>query len=432
VPLKCQRSFPSADWDNRTDLIENAHGENLGGFISQNGSKCVKQDETSLSLAANTPKLKTSSASRRTSVRRRHEPGVPANASSSRAELVRTLGLMALAALMGLTSWVIASISTWMVPVYVSAMVLIFVFPQSRHHGESEQSGKRDGVDPDERGEVTRPAGSDTNSPSATYLEVDALAAASAKGSRPHGSSTTKRRRPRSQGRRPAQPAPESVVASTPAAWIRVGPGKFVRADSRVEGFPSAPLPHTNATSEATKAPGEVESPVRECGEETHPASMSTVILEPTWEELEESGQGPQAAPEPITGEYGIAPSAFGSGSLTAFAEEDSRDQGLTGLPGASTTGARISILGRPGSGQSGSWCGLQPRSSALAGFTHKTRRKRQQWSSRIIRSERERYGFAEHARAVRCKARLAVQRDFGRSFKVHRGYQPRSPPGRW
>ena len=47
-------------------------------------------------------------------------------------------GVVVLAALMGFTSWVVASISTWLVPVYVTAMVLIFVTPQAQHLGESE------------------------------------------------------------------------------------------------------------------------------------------------------------------------------------------------------------------------------------------------------------------------------------------------------
>ena len=35
-----------------------------------------------------------------------------------------------LAGLLGITSWVVASVSTWLVPVYVTAMVFIFVSPR--------------------------------------------------------------------------------------------------------------------------------------------------------------------------------------------------------------------------------------------------------------------------------------------------------------
>ena len=41
--------------------------------------------------------------------------------------------MVVLAGLLGLTSWVIASVSTWLVPVYVTAMALIFVIPRAEH-----------------------------------------------------------------------------------------------------------------------------------------------------------------------------------------------------------------------------------------------------------------------------------------------------------
>ena len=60
-------------------------------------------------------------------------PALGAKADEGRSELFRTLGIVALAVLMGLTSWVIASVSTWMVPAYVTAMVLIFATPRAPH-----------------------------------------------------------------------------------------------------------------------------------------------------------------------------------------------------------------------------------------------------------------------------------------------------------
>ena len=144
-----ERSSPGADWDQETGRPEETDGENPEGSIGQDGSKCVKQDETSLSPTSSTPKVRSSTVSRRTPFRRHQEPGEPANAGARRAELVRTLGIVVLAALMGLTSWVVASISTWLVPVYVTAMVLIFVMPRVQHLEEpepaSEPAGERTG-----------------------------------------------------------------------------------------------------------------------------------------------------------------------------------------------------------------------------------------------------------------------------------------------
>ena len=160
-----ERSSPRADWDNKTGRPEETDGENPEGSIGQDGSKCVKQDGTSLSPTSSTPKVRSSTASRRTPFRRHHEPGEPATAGARRAELVRILGIVVLAALMGLTSWVVASISTWLVPVYVTAMVLIFVFPQVQHLGEPEPAGEPAGVSADRASEATSPASSGADSP---------------------------------------------------------------------------------------------------------------------------------------------------------------------------------------------------------------------------------------------------------------------------
>ena len=158
-----ERSSPGADWD-ETGRPEETDGENPEGSIGQDGSKCVKQDETSLSPTSSTPKVRSSTASRRTPFRRHQEPGEPANAGARQAELVRTLGIVVLAALMGLTSWVVASISTWLVPVYVTAMVLIFVIPQVQHLEEPEPAGEPAGERADRASEVNSPASSGPDS----------------------------------------------------------------------------------------------------------------------------------------------------------------------------------------------------------------------------------------------------------------------------
>ena len=253
-----ERSSPRADWDNETGRPEETDGENPEGSIGQDGSKCVKQDGTSLSPTSSTPKVKSSTASRRTPFRRHHEPGEPATAGARRAELVRILGIVVLAALMGLTSWVVASISTWLVPVYVTAMGLIFVIPQVQLLGEPEPAGEPAGVSADRASEAASPASSGADSPGATTLEGDGSPDASATGAKPSGSPTPKRRRTRGQGRKPVKPGPEPAITTSPAAWIRIGPGKFVRADSQDQGDASAPVPH--APLEAAEASIEAKS----------------------------------------------------------------------------------------------------------------------------------------------------------------------------
>ena len=478
-----ERSSPRADWDNKTGRPEETDGENPEGSIGQDGSKCVKQDGTSLSPTSSTPKVKSSTASRRTPFRRHHEPGEPATAGARRAELVRILGIVVLAALMGLTSWVVASISTWLVPVYVTAMVLIFVIPQAPHLGEPEPAGEPAGVSADRASEATNPASSGADSPGTTNLEVDGSPAASATGAKPAGSPTPKRRRTRGQGRKPVKPGPEPAVTTSPAAWIRIGPGKFVRADSQDQGYASAPVPH--APSEAAEASIEAKSASPDLVEETNPNAVSTAVDVPNRADLNESGPSPEhetpseepaaiadpepgssvvalmlkadvgrqesdstAAPatiaidedssvdsivaEPVTEEYGIAPSAFGPSLLEASLEEEDHEQGWTDLPDSTGTGTKTPVDAGNGNGNRCNWMRLKLQSGVqtVSGCLPRLEKSRRLQNVNVRSGER-RQGFAELGRAANCSARAMVRRNFGRSSRAHRGYQPRSPPAR-
>ena len=586
-----ERSSPRADWDNKTGRPEETDGENPEGSIGQDGSKCVKQDGTSLSPTSSTPKVRSSTASRRTPFRRHHEPGEPATAGARRAELVRILGIVVLAALMGLTSWVVASISTWLVPVYVTAMVLIFVFPQAQHLGEPEPAGEPAGVSADRASEATSPASSGADSPGATTLEVDGSPEASATGAKPPGSPTPKRRRTRGQGRKPVKPGPEPAVTTSPAAWIRIGPGKFVRADSQDQGYASAPVPH--APLEAAEASIEAKSAPPDLVEETNPNAVSTAVDVPNRADLNESGPSPEhetpseepaaiadpepgssvvalmpkadvgrqesdstaapatiaidedssadsidvgrqesdstaapatiaidedssadsidvgrqesdstaapatiaidedssadsidvgrqesdstaapatiaidedssadsidvgrqesdstAAPatiaidedssadsivaEPVTEEYGIAPSAFGPSLLEASLEEEDHEQGWTDLPDSTGTGTKTPVDAGNGNGNRCNWMRLKLQSGVqtVSGCLPRLEKSRRLQNVNVRSGER-RQGFAELGRAANCSARAMVRRNFGRSSRAHRGYQPRSPPAR-
>ena len=501
------RSSPRADWDNKTGRSEETDGETPEGSIGQDGSKCVKQDGTCLSPTSSTPKVKSSTASRRTPFRRHHEPGEPATAGARRAELVRILGIVVLAALMGLTSWVVASISTWLVPVYVTAMVLIFVIPQVQHLGEPEPAGEPAGVSADRASEATSPASSGADSPGATTLEGDGSPEASATGAKPPGSPTPKRRRTRGQGRKPVKPGPEPAVTTSPAAWIRIGPGKFVRADSQDQGDASAPVPHTPL--EAAEASIEAKSSPPDLVEETNPNTVSTAVDVPNWADLNESGPSPEhetpseepaaiadpepgssvvalvlkadvgrpesdstAAPatiaidedssadsidvgrpesdstapatiaidedfpadsivaEPVTEEYGITPSAFGPSLLEASLEKEDHEQGWSDLPDSTGTGTKTPVDAGNGNGNRCNWMRLKLRSGVhtASGCLPRLEKSRRLQN---VRSGERRQGFAELGRVANCPARAMVQRNFGRSSRAHRGYQPRSPPAR-
>ena len=171
-------------------------------------------------------------------------------------------------------------------------MVLIFVIPQVPHLGEPKRAGEPADVSADQASKATNPASSGPNSASVTTLQVDGLAEASATGTKPPGSTTAKRRRPRGQGRKPVKAGPEPVVTTAPATWIRIGPGKFVRADSQDQGHASAPMPH--ATLEAAEASTEALGSPLDLVEETNPKAVSTAVHAPTWTDLDETGPSPE------------------------------------------------------------------------------------------------------------------------------------------
>ncbi len=436
-----------------------------------------------MSPTSSTPKGTSSTASRRTLFRRHHEPGEPATAGARRAELVRILGIVVLAALMGLTSWVVASISTWLVPVYVTAMVLIFVFPPVQHLGEPEPAGEPGGMSADRASEATNPASSGADSPGATNLEVDGSPAASATGAKPAGSPTPKRRRTRGQGRKTVKPGPEPAVTASPAVWIRIGPGKFVRADSQDQGYASAPVPH--ALSEAAEASIEAKSAPPDLVEETNPNAVSTAVDVPNRADVNESGPSPEhetpseepaaiadpepgspvvalmlkadvgrqesdstAAPatiaidedspadlivaEPVTEVYGITPAAFGPSLLEASLEKEDHEQGWTDLPDSTGTGTKTPVDAGNGNGNGCNWMRLKLQSGVqtVSGCLPRLEKSRRLQNVNLRSGER-RQGFAELGRAANCSARAMVRRNFGRFSRAHRGYQPRSPPAR-
>ena len=196
---------------------------------------------------------------------------------------------------MGLTSWVIASISTWLVPVYVTAMVLIFVMPQFRHLEEPEPTGEPADVSAEgaiETGSRTR---SGLDFPGATTLEEDGVSEALATGTGPPGSTTAKRRPSRSRGRKPVKLGPVPIVPTTPAAWIRIGPGKFVRADCQDQGYASALVPH--APLEAAEASLKAVGSPPDLVEENNPIAVSTEVDVPIWPDLNEPGPSPEHEP---------------------------------------------------------------------------------------------------------------------------------------
>ena len=144
----------------------------------------------------------------------------------------RAVELVVIVILASLTSWAIASVSIWLVPCYLAAMVVIFLAPWGgRASAAPLTDGLRTGVPPPDSAssQAGDPAGpepeaSEVTTSGARERFTDAVSAKAAS------------RRGRARGRKLSKPSPEMTWSA--ARWIQVAPGKFVRADLNATGLP--------------------------------------------------------------------------------------------------------------------------------------------------------------------------------------------------
>jgi hypothetical protein len=282
--------------------------------------------------------------------------------------------MVALAGLMGLTSWVVASVATWLVPVYVTAMVLIFVTPRPQRREGRERVGndREHDAGEDRASGASGPQSPGPDLTGAAILPASGPPEASVSGhdTPVAGSTAAKPRRSRGRARKPARPGAEPAVAPAPATWIRVGPGKFVRADSQDQVFPTAEgspqdssettIPVTVAEPAPANAPVPVAADLPEPGPSPDlpaPAEESVTVADPQPDspvtavvpeadeareeshlvslpetsEIDQATPDDPLVPEPVVEEYGIAPSALGPDLPVDASEAEIREQDPTG-----------------------------------------------------------------------------------------------------
>ena len=235
-----------------------------------------------------------------------------------------------LAVLIGLTTWAVASVSAWMVPVYLAVMVLIFVTPQKEHQLGVFGTGSVQLVGNDERSQDRIPSTASTgdvellnltdqpvSGSAAAELTIEPIGSAfDSKNAAP-----VKQWRGRTRARKTAKSAGEGVAASPAPAWIRVGPGKFVRADSAIEPIVEGhPFVEGHPCTQPDLCVPSVD-PVADLSTTPPTLSMATAATAPE----PRNGYPPHTtestpleviashedAPEPVAEEHGIAPSAF-------------------------------------------------------------------------------------------------------------------------
>jgi hypothetical protein len=295
--------------------------------------------------------------------------------------------MVALAGLLGLTSWAVASVSTWLVPVYVTAMVFIFVSPRAQPP-EGSQDEAAPGQPTAAEGLAEGASRPSSPTPPRRSRRVDPPAdgppEAPAEGNGPSasGPAAAKPRR-RSRARKPTRSGSEPAAAAAPATWIRVGPGKFVRAELHAQAADSEAPPQPDPPAEPSLAPtsGEGEGllledspearvPIEEPAQADAPLEAGPIEPGPSPEfpapseeaatapdpepdpppvmaqepradeaseelhpheppgsgEIDEDIPADPPDPEPVPEEYGIAPSAFEPDRPAASSEWDDRE----------------------------------------------------------------------------------------------------------
>jgi hypothetical protein len=211
-----------------------------------------------------------------------------------------------------------------MVPVYLGLIVLIFVTPRKQRQlfALSERSGKPSSNT--KRDSDQRLSGDSTGEAEILNLADQSVADSvvnsltddpASSTPKPTGASAVKQWRGRARTRRTGKSASETVAVGSPVAWVRVGPGKFVRTDSTTQLIAEA-QPYTQpdlcltgdipeAVSSAPTPPGPMETAeaaaeLQNCG-----------LLHTTGSNLGDVAVSHENVRGSAAEEHGIAPSAL-------------------------------------------------------------------------------------------------------------------------
>jgi hypothetical protein len=329
-------------------------------------------------------------------------------------------------------------------------MVLIFVTPGSQRQRLVRSNRSAEPVANDERdrdqelsaASTTEAALSGVPDPSVLDLAANELTVDPANSSRdPIGGGAGKQWRGRTRARRTSKPAALAAAVVPPVAWIRVGPGKFVRADSTTDGIAQVllgtqldvPVESENRTADST-------APTSPAGTET----AETVVEQPNCIPLHSA----ESNPDDVVGSHhhvlglttevhGIAPTTLGPAPPSGDAIDCMVDAvplaldepTLELIPAASFNGKLPDCSAgseRPRSQVQ------RARSTArwvLRGFTSTIPApQRACWRCGVGSGRKPRTSVWSSVGANRRTQQLA-RRAFGRVIRLQRAQLPRSPP---
>jgi len=341
-----------------------------------------------------------------------------------------------------LTTTAVALVSIWWMPVYLTLVVAIFATPQRQQppgRRSEHDTEKVDGLSV-----LFRHASFGNRKDQGDQHDVTtkALPGQLTGGLVPQSVSThfpladdgvTKSRRGRARIRKTGKATIEPKLVDPSVTWVRVGPGKFVRADSNAMVIDNGPIENFSAGTD----------PVADAPVEVLPASL--VNMASNLPDLAETSRyGNEAANTLAIGldlemeEYSITPSAFCPNLLSMHAVEgltlDASEMAVTHQADSSS----IADLHADISGHGEKRRRLiseQSRSASQEGrlFRETTSSIPSSGRAYLRRNARKGPQWTLIRGTARSDPHLtqAVDRTFGRLRQVQRSLRPRSPPNR-
>jgi hypothetical protein len=178
-----------------------------------------------------------------------------------------------LAGLLGATACAVASVSGWLVPAYLLAVVVILTAPRGPRvpsqatgttSGASGLGLSEPGRDPgdgqaDETGHSVARPGSRSDLRAAAAEPDDAEPANLRLD--PATSAIPKPRKSRARSRKTARTADSPGPDPAPVIWVRVGPGQYVRSDTIPQGHTPVAAPAPAEVPAPAEAPADAEAP---------------------------------------------------------------------------------------------------------------------------------------------------------------------------
>jgi hypothetical protein len=369
--------------------------------------------------------------------------GVLAGAESHRPQAAG-VGLV-LGVLIGLTTLAVAWVSVWWVPAYLVFMVFIFVIPHG--HDQLDSVSESDEKSPvgisADFGQCLRVnhvseevhshlAGGSTSGSMTGELAVDTGA--------PHldltNSGVARGRRTRSRARKTAKPAADQMPESASVTWIRVGPGKFVRAEGGSEAVDQANGGEISVHDHTVIIESEQDSTALW-------APAHTLVVEdgspesPATNRADRGGTfgSDDCVMDSTTEVYGIAPSTFGSiqsdsPSIKAVEPSVTSDADCSPAPDVSNN-LLVHGADRQTAHSGGSISGSRVHRFSR-GIANTTRSgDRASLRCNVRKGPKARLQIRSSSRPDG-RLEQAMRRTFGRISHIERSLRPRSPPYSW